>query len=81
MIDLCLSVGQGQIRAKLQHIHQFLFEPVGRYVILLNLSLQYPMYSRDYVYVRRYDVDLENNLMILVSRWDLKDVVLVSDMV
>ncbi|XP_017266258.1 stAR-related lipid transfer protein 7, mitochondrial [Kryptolebias marmoratus] len=27
-----------------------------------------PMYSRDYVYVRRYDVDVENNLMILVSR-------------
>lgn len=34
--------------------------------------LQYPMYSRDYVYVRRYDVDVENNLMILVSRWELK---------
>ncbi|XP_069475197.1 stAR-related lipid transfer protein 7, mitochondrial [Ambystoma mexicanum] len=28
----------------------------------------YPMYSRDYVYVRRYHVDRENNLMILVSR-------------
>lgn len=27
------------------------------------------MYSRDYVYVRRYDVDVENNLMILVSRY------------
>lgn len=26
------------------------------------------MYSRDYVYVRRYHVDVENNLMILVSR-------------
>ncbi|KAL2100442.1 hypothetical protein ACEWY4_004836 [Coilia grayii] len=28
----------------------------------------YPMYSRDYVYVRRYDVDVEKNLMVLVSR-------------
>ncbi|KAK2093248.1 StAR- lipid transfer protein 7, mitochondrial [Saguinus oedipus] len=28
----------------------------------------YPMYSRDYVYVRRYSVDLENNMMVLVSR-------------
>ncbi|XP_028929244.1 stAR-related lipid transfer protein 7, mitochondrial isoform X1 [Ornithorhynchus anatinus] len=28
----------------------------------------YPMYSRDYVYVRRYSVDHENNLMVLVSR-------------
>lgn len=27
------------------------------------------MYSRDYVYVRRYSVDKENNLMVLVSRW------------
>ncbi|XP_068130944.1 stAR-related lipid transfer protein 7, mitochondrial [Hyperolius riggenbachi] len=28
----------------------------------------YPMYSRDYVYVRKYHVDLENNIMVLVSR-------------
>ncbi|KAJ8393931.1 hypothetical protein AAFF_G00054640 [Aldrovandia affinis] len=28
----------------------------------------YPLYSRDYVYVRRYDVDPVNNLMVLVSR-------------
>ncbi|XP_008836358.1 stAR-related lipid transfer protein 7, mitochondrial isoform X2 [Nannospalax galili] len=28
----------------------------------------YPMYSRDYVYVRRYSVDPENNVMVLVSR-------------
>ncbi|KAL0620379.1 StAR-related lipid transfer protein 7, mitochondrial [Plecturocebus cupreus] len=28
----------------------------------------YPMYSRDYVYVRRYSVDQENNMMVLVSR-------------
>lgn len=27
------------------------------------------MYSRDYVYVRRYSVDKENNLMVLVSRY------------
>ncbi|XP_029300841.1 stAR-related lipid transfer protein 7, mitochondrial isoform X2 [Cottoperca gobio] len=31
-------------------------------------NVQYPMYSRDYVYVRRYDVDIDNNLMVLVSR-------------
>uniref|UniRef100_A0A803VSA2 Phosphatidylcholine transfer protein n=1 Tax=Ficedula albicollis TaxID=59894 RepID=A0A803VSA2_FICAL len=28
----------------------------------------YPMYSRDYVYVRRYSVDSDRNLMVLVSR-------------
>ncbi|XP_014749041.1 PREDICTED: stAR-related lipid transfer protein 7, mitochondrial [Sturnus vulgaris] len=28
----------------------------------------YPMYSRDYVYVRRYSVDSDHNLMVLVSR-------------
>lgn len=28
----------------------------------------YPMYSRDYVYVRRYSVDQDNNVMVLVSR-------------
>lgn len=37
-------------------------------LILFNVLSQYPMYSRDYVYVRRYDVDVNNNLMILVSR-------------
>uniref|UniRef100_A0AAA9TXK9 StAR related lipid transfer domain containing 7 n=1 Tax=Bos taurus TaxID=9913 RepID=A0AAA9TXK9_BOVIN len=31
-------------------------------------NVQYPMYSRDYVYVRRYSVDEENNVMVLVSR-------------
>ncbi|XP_077699527.1 stAR-related lipid transfer protein 7, mitochondrial isoform X2 [Canis aureus] len=31
-------------------------------------NVQYPMYSRDYVYVRRYSVDQENNVMVLVSR-------------
>ncbi|XP_058715492.1 stAR-related lipid transfer protein 7, mitochondrial isoform X2 [Poecile atricapillus] len=29
---------------------------------------EYPMYSRDYVYVRRYSVDSDRNLMVLVSR-------------
>lgn len=29
------------------------------------------MYSRDYVYVRRYSVDQENNVMVLVSRYVL----------
>ncbi|XP_067857428.1 stAR-related lipid transfer protein 7, mitochondrial isoform X2 [Heptranchias perlo] len=28
----------------------------------------YPMYSRDYLYIRRYHVDQRNNLMVLVSR-------------
>jgi len=40
--------------------------------VLISVSLQYPMYSRDYVYVRRYQVDFDSNLMILVSRWDFK---------
>ncbi|NWV55952.1 STAR7 protein, partial [Daphoenositta chrysoptera] len=31
----------------------------------------YPMYSRDYVYVRRYSVDSDHNLMVLVSRPEL----------
>lgn len=37
-------------------------------IILVTSPLQYPMYSRDYVYMRRYHVDTENNLMVLVSR-------------
>ncbi|XP_054612479.1 stAR-related lipid transfer protein 7, mitochondrial [Dunckerocampus dactyliophorus] len=40
----------------------------GSEVVHWATHFPYPMYSRDYVYVRRYDVDLENNLMILVSR-------------
>lgn len=71
MINLVLSFGQEQLLAKLLHIHQFLFKTVS-YLILFNLTSQYPMYSRDYVYVRRYDVDVDNNLMVLVSRWVLK---------
>ncbi len=35
---------------------------------VLTFPVQYPMYSRDYVYVRRYHVDVVNNLMVLVSR-------------
>ncbi|XP_019714347.1 stAR-related lipid transfer protein 7, mitochondrial-like [Hippocampus comes] len=42
--------------------HKYLFK------IMSTLPPQYPMYSRDYVYVRRYEVNLESNLMILVSR-------------
>lgn len=45
-----------------------MFWNVSCILIPFNLPSQYPMYSRDYVYVRRYDVDLDNNLMILVSR-------------
>uniref|UniRef100_A0A673NFL0 StAR-related lipid transfer protein 7, mitochondrial n=1 Tax=Sinocyclocheilus rhinocerous TaxID=307959 RepID=A0A673NFL0_9TELE len=40
----------------------------GTEVIHWATHFPYPMYSRDYVYVRRYHVDVENNLMILVSR-------------
>uniref|UniRef100_A0A1A8K7R3 StAR-related lipid transfer protein 7, mitochondrial n=1 Tax=Nothobranchius kuhntae TaxID=321403 RepID=A0A1A8K7R3_NOTKU len=40
----------------------------GSEVVHWATHFPYPMYSRDYVYVRRYDVDFGNNLMILVSR-------------
>ncbi|XP_073686028.1 stAR-related lipid transfer protein 7, mitochondrial [Garra rufa] len=40
----------------------------GTEVIHWATHFPYPMYSRDYVYVRRYHVDVESNLMILVSR-------------
>ncbi|NXK92652.1 STAR7 protein, partial [Formicarius rufipectus] len=40
----------------------------GSEVIHWVTHFPYPMYSRDYVYVRRYNVDKENNLMVLVSR-------------
>uniref|UniRef100_A0A8C5RS79 StAR-related lipid transfer protein 7, mitochondrial n=1 Tax=Laticauda laticaudata TaxID=8630 RepID=A0A8C5RS79_LATLA len=40
----------------------------GSEVVHWVTHFPYPMYSRDYVYVRRYDVDQENNLMVLVSR-------------
>lgn len=40
----------------------------GSEVVHWATQFPYPMYSRDYVYVRRYDVDFHNNLMILISR-------------
>lgn len=40
----------------------------GSEVVHWATHFPYPMYSRDYVYVRRYDVDIEKNLMVLVSR-------------
>ncbi|KAF7660638.1 hypothetical protein LDENG_00278250 [Lucifuga dentata] len=40
----------------------------GSEVVHWATHFPYPLYSRDYVYVRRYDVDMENNLMIMVSR-------------
>ncbi|XP_040270422.1 stAR-related lipid transfer protein 7, mitochondrial [Bufo bufo] len=40
----------------------------GSEVIHWVTHFPYPMYSRDYVYVRKYHVDQENNLMVLVSR-------------
>lgn len=49
-------------------VNQWWFWTVNWILIFFNLCLQYPMYSRDYVYVRRYDVDVENNLMVMVSR-------------
>ncbi|KAJ7987204.1 hypothetical protein DPEC_G00336320 [Dallia pectoralis] len=40
----------------------------GSEVVHWATHFPYPMYSRDYVYVRRYNVDVENNLMVLISR-------------
>ncbi|CAB1318434.1 unnamed protein product [Coregonus sp. 'balchen'] len=40
----------------------------GSEVVHWATHFPYPMYSRDYVYVRRYNVDMENNLMVLISR-------------
>lgn len=40
----------------------------GSEVVHWATRFPYPMYSRDYVYVRRYNVDVDNNLMILISR-------------
>uniref|UniRef100_A0AAQ6IQU3 StAR-related lipid transfer protein 7, mitochondrial n=1 Tax=Anabas testudineus TaxID=64144 RepID=A0AAQ6IQU3_ANATE len=40
----------------------------GSEVVHWATHFPYPMYSRDYLYVRRYFVDVNNNLMILVSR-------------
>ncbi|XP_077047915.1 stAR-related lipid transfer protein 7, mitochondrial isoform X2 [Agelaius phoeniceus] len=40
----------------------------GSEVIHWVTQFPYPMYSRDYVYVRRYSVDSDRNLMVLVSR-------------
>ncbi|XP_051973314.1 stAR-related lipid transfer protein 7, mitochondrial isoform X3 [Xyrauchen texanus] len=40
----------------------------GTEVVHWATRFPYPMYSRDYVYVRRYHFDVENSLMILVSR-------------
>lgn len=40
----------------------------GSEVVHWATQFPYPMYSRDYVYVRRYDVDADSNLMVLVSR-------------
>ncbi|XP_053574160.1 stAR-related lipid transfer protein 7, mitochondrial [Bombina bombina] len=40
----------------------------GSEVVHWVTHFPYPMYSRDYVYVRKFHVDQENNLMVLVSR-------------
>lgn len=43
-------------------------EASGSEIIHWVTHFPYPMYSRDYVYIRRYNVDVENNFMVLVSR-------------
>ncbi|XP_015276302.1 PREDICTED: stAR-related lipid transfer protein 7, mitochondrial [Gekko japonicus] len=43
-------------------------QDTGSEVVHWVTHFPYPMYSRDYVYVRRYIVDQDNNLMVLVSR-------------
>ncbi|XP_075063464.1 stAR-related lipid transfer protein 7, mitochondrial [Mixophyes fleayi] len=43
-------------------------EVSGSEVVHWVTHFPYPMYSRDYVYVRKYHVDQENNIMVLVSR-------------
>ncbi|XP_062817365.1 stAR-related lipid transfer protein 7, mitochondrial [Anolis carolinensis] len=43
-------------------------QDTGSEVVHWVTHFPYPMYSRDYVYVRRYNVDRDNNLMVLVSR-------------
>ncbi|KAJ6653247.1 hypothetical protein lerEdw1_009411 [Lerista edwardsae] len=43
-------------------------QDTGSEVVHWVTQFPYPMYSRDYVYVRRYNVDPESNLMVLVSR-------------
>ncbi|KAG8440931.1 hypothetical protein GDO86_006606 [Hymenochirus boettgeri] len=40
----------------------------GTEVVHWVTHFPYPMYSRDYVYVRKFNVDQENNIMVLVSR-------------
>ncbi|XP_064421666.1 stAR-related lipid transfer protein 7, mitochondrial isoform X1 [Latimeria chalumnae] len=43
-------------------------ELTGSEVLHWVTHFPYPMYSREYVYVRRYHVDQKNNLMVMVSR-------------
>ncbi|KAM8974514.1 stAR-related lipid transfer protein 7, mitochondrial [Pelodytes ibericus] len=43
-------------------------EVSGSEIIHWVTHFPYPMYSRDYVYVRKFDVDHEKNVMVLVSR-------------
>ncbi|XP_064421667.1 stAR-related lipid transfer protein 7, mitochondrial isoform X2 [Latimeria chalumnae] len=46
-------------------------ELTGSEVLHWVTHFPYPMYSREYVYVRRYHVDQKNNLMVMVSRMGL----------
>ncbi|KAK3611018.1 hypothetical protein CHS0354_024338 [Potamilus streckersoni] len=43
-------------------------EETGSEVIQWIIHYPYPMYSRDYVYVRRYMVDTNRNIMVVMSR-------------
>ncbi|XP_069773760.1 stAR-related lipid transfer protein 7, mitochondrial isoform X2 [Narcine bancroftii] len=40
----------------------------GSEVVHWVTHFPYPMYSRDYLYIRRYHVDQNNNMMVLLSR-------------
>ncbi|XP_078285181.1 stAR-related lipid transfer protein 7, mitochondrial isoform X2 [Rhinoraja longicauda] len=43
-------------------------EASGSEVVHWVTHFPYPMYSRDYLYIRRYHVDQKNSLMVLLSR-------------
>ncbi|XP_072122803.1 stAR-related lipid transfer protein 7, mitochondrial [Mobula birostris] len=43
-------------------------EVSGSEVVHWVTHFPYPMYSRDYLYIRRYHVDEKNNMMVLLSR-------------
>ncbi|XP_043542727.1 stAR-related lipid transfer protein 7, mitochondrial, partial [Chiloscyllium plagiosum] len=51
--------------------HLYQYRVFGTYMDVTPrqfFNVQYPFYSRDYLYIRRYQVDQKHNLMVLVSR-------------